>query len=46
MGKDILKLLFLIIVVSVIIFGLYIAGKSVDNQSKYQHPITKPGASW
>ena len=46
MVKDIIKLLFLIIVVGVIILGLYLAGKSVDNQSKYQHPITKPGASW
>jgi len=46
MGKDILKLLFLVIVVGGIIFGLYIAGKSVDNQSKYQHPITRPGAHW
>ncbi len=46
MGKDIIKLILLIIVVGVIILGIYFAGKSVDNKSKYQHPITKPGGSW
>lgn len=46
MTKDIVKLLVLLVVVGAIIFGLYVLGKSVDNQSKYQHPITRPGASW
>ena len=46
MTKDIIKLMVMLVVVVAIIFGLYIFGKSVDNKSKYQHPITKPGASW
>ena len=46
MGKDILKLMALLVVVFAIIFGLYVLGKSVDNKSKYQHPITRPGAHW
>ncbi|SDZ78585.1 hypothetical protein SAMN05660420_00299 [Desulfuromusa kysingii] len=46
MGKDIIKLLLLSIVVGAIILGLYFLGKSVDNQSKYKHPITQPGSSW
>ncbi len=46
MGKDMIKLLLLCIVVSAIILGLYFLGKSVDNQSKYKHPITQPGAKW
>lgn len=46
MGKDITKLLILIVIVFAIILGIYVIGKSVDNQSKYRHPITRPGASW
>jgi len=45
-AKDIIKLLVLLVVVVAIIFGLYVLGKSVDNKSKYQHPITRPGAHW
>jgi len=46
MTKDIIKLLVLIVVGATIILGIYFLGKSVDNQSKYQHPITKPGGHW
>lgn len=46
MGKDIVKLLVLLVVVAAIILGIYFLGKSVDNKSKYQHPITRPGGSW
>lgn len=46
MKKDLLKLLILVIVVGAIIIGIYFIGKTVDNQSKYRHPITQPGASW
>lgn len=46
MSKDIIKLLILLVVVAAIIVGIYVAGKSVDNQSKYKHPITQPGAHW
>jgi len=46
MGRDITKLLILIVIVAAIILGIYVVGKSVDNQSKYRHPITQPGARW
>ncbi|MDX2493484.1 MAG: hypothetical protein QNK27_00785 [Desulfuromusa sp.] len=46
MTKDIIKLLILLVVVAAIILGIYFLGQSVDNKSKYQHPITKPGGSW
>jgi uncharacterized membrane protein YbjE (DUF340 family) len=46
MGKDIIKLVALLVVLLAIIFGLYVFGQSVDNKSKYQHPITQPGARW
>lgn len=46
MSKDIIKLLVLLAIVAAVIVGIYFVGKSVDNQSKYQHPITRPGASW
>ncbi|MBN1958672.1 MAG: hypothetical protein JXQ81_14140 [Desulfuromonadales bacterium] len=46
MTKDIIKLLILIALVAAIILGIYVVGKSVDNQSKYKHPITQPGARW
>lgn len=46
MSKDIIKLLILLAVVAAIIVGIYFIGKSVDNQSKYKHPITQPGAHW
>lgn len=46
MGRDIIKLLILIVVVGALILGIYLVGKSVDNKSKYTHPITRPGAHW
>ena len=46
MTKDLIKLLVLVILVAAIILGVYVLGKSVDNQSKYRHPITRPGAHW
>ncbi len=46
MTKDIIKLILLLVVVAAIILGIYVLGKSVDNKSKYQHPITKPGGHW
>ncbi len=46
MSKDIVKLLILLVVVIAIIVGITIFGKSVDNKTKYQHPITRPGGSW
>ncbi len=46
MSKDIVKLLILLVVVVAIIVGITIFGKSVDNKTKYQHPITRPGGSW
>ena len=46
MSKDIVKLLILLVIVAAIIIGITIFGKSVDNKTKYQHPITRPGAGW
>ena len=46
MSKDIVKLLILLAIVLAIIAGITLFGKSVDNKSKYQHPITKPGGHW
>jgi len=46
MSKDIVKLLILLVIVVAIIVGITIFGKSVDNKTKYQHPITRPGAHW
>ncbi len=46
MTKDLIKLLILIVILGAIILGIYFVGKSIDNQSKYRHPITRPGASW
>ena len=46
MSKDIVKLLILLVVVVAIIVGITIFGKSVDNKTKYKHPITRPGGSW
>lgn len=46
MLKDLLKLTALVIVVAGLIVGIYLLGQTVDNQSKYKHPITRPGASW
>jgi uncharacterized protein (UPF0333 family) len=46
MSKDIIKLLILLVIVIAIIVGITILGKSVDNKTKYQHPITRPGGGW
>lgn len=46
MIKDILKLIILIVLVIGLCVSIYYAGKSMDNQSKYRHPITQPGAGW
>ena len=46
MSKDIVKLLILLVIVIAIIVGITIFGKSVNNKTKYQHPITRPGARW
>jgi hypothetical protein len=46
MSKDIVKLLILLVIVVAVIVGITIFGKSVDNKTKYQHPITRPGAHW
>jgi hypothetical protein len=46
MSKDIIKLLILLVIVIAIIVGITILGESVDNKTKYQHPITRPGGGW
>ncbi|MEA3543713.1 MAG: hypothetical protein U9R69_00670 [Thermodesulfobacteriota bacterium] len=46
MAKDIFKLIILLVVLAAIVFGLYSLGKTVNNKSKYQHPITRPGGGW
>lgn len=46
MAKNILMLFALLLVVAAIILGIHFLGKQVDNKSKYQHPITRPGAGW
>ncbi len=46
MKKDVVKLLIFIVVLAAVILGIYVVGKSIDNKSKYQHPITRPGAKW
>ncbi|MFO7576656.1 MAG: hypothetical protein R6W66_02900 [Pelovirga sp.] len=46
MHKDLLKLLALLGLLAILMAGIHFAGKSVDNRSKYQHPITQPGARW
>lgn len=46
MLKSILKLLVLLTAIAAVTLGLHYLGSQVDNKSKYQHPITRPGASW
>ncbi len=46
MKKDMIKLLIFIVILAAVITGIYFVGKSIDNKSKYQHPITRPGAKW
>lgn len=44
--RDITKLVLLIALLAAIVFGIHYLGTKVDNKTKYQHPITKPGGSW
>ena len=44
--RDLTKLVLLIGVLAAIVFGIHYLGSKVDNKTKYQHPITKPGGSW
>ncbi len=46
MVKNLLILVLLLVVIAAIIFGVTYMGLQVDNQTKYQHPITRPGAGW
>lgn len=46
MIKNIITLLILLAVVAVVILGVHYLGTQVDNQKKYTHPITRPGAHW
>lgn len=46
MAKNLITLLILLIIVAAIVLGIHYLGSQVDNKSKYQHPITKPGGSW
>lgn len=46
MKKDITKLLILLVILAAVFAGIHFVGKSIDNKSKYQHPITRPGARW
>lgn len=46
MVKNIVTLIILLIAVAAIIIGIHYLGMQVDNQKKYTHPITRPGAHW
>jgi len=46
MTKNILLLILLLVVVAAVILGVHYLGLQIDNKQKYQHPITRPGASW
>lgn len=46
MAKNIVILLALLVLVATIIFGIHYVGSQIDNQKKYTHPITRPGARW
>jgi len=46
MMKSVITLIVLLLAVAVIILGIHYVGSKVDNKTKYQHPITRPGASW
>jgi len=46
MGKNILILFVMLLAVAAVIYGITYMGSKVDNKTKYQHPITRPGASW
>jgi len=44
--RDLSKLVILIAILAAIVFGIHYLGSKVDNKTKYQHPITKPGGGW
>jgi uncharacterized protein YneF (UPF0154 family) len=46
MVKNILMLVVLLALIAGVILGLHYLGSQVDNQNKYKHPITRPGARW
>lgn len=46
MTKNIIMLIVLLILATAIILGIHYLGSQVDNKSKYQHPISQPGARW
>lgn len=46
MVKNIILLIIALTVVAAAILGLHYLGSQVDNQNKYKHPITQPGAHW
>lgn len=46
MIKNTIILLILLVAVAAVILGIHYLGMQVDNQKKYTHPITRPGASW
>lgn len=43
---DIAKLIILLGVLAAVIFGVHYLGTLEDNQAKYKHPISQPGARW
>lgn len=44
--RDLAKLVILIALLAAIVLGIHYLGTTVDNKTKYQHPITKPGGGW
>lgn len=44
--NDIFKLISALLVIFLLCYGSLLAGKLENPQSKYSHPITRPGASW
>jgi len=44
--NDILKLITGVLVVFLLCYGSLLAGKLENPQSKYSHPITRPGVTW
>ena len=44
--SDILKLILAVSVIFLLCYGSLVAGKLENPQSRYQHPITRPGVTW
>jgi len=44
--NDIFKLAAALLVVFLLCYGSLVAGKLENPQSKYSHPITRPGTTW